>query len=318
MSQMTPSTARVIDPILTTVARAVAMQSAPVAEVLFPRVPVAQRGGRIISFSNEHFKLYNTQRAPGANTKRVEYGYSSATFSLIDYSLEGSVPIELMQEAAAVPGIDLAQGAIMRVRSLQDVEREVQCATLATTAASYGASNKITLAGADQWSAPTTSDPFDDINVGREAVRAGIGIRPNVMTIGPKVRNALVNHPAVLARLRGGAGADSTDRAPATLAELARVFDLDQVIEGASIYHNGTAFVDIWGTFALLAYVTPKSMAEMGSPSFGYTYQLAGYPYAEEAYFDRNTKTWYYPITDARQPVLVGATAGYLITGASA
>lgn len=317
MSQMTPGAARVIDPILTQVARAAALQSAPVANLLFPRVDVGQRGGRVIRFGTEHFKLYVTSRAPGANTKRVQFGYASDPYALVDYSLEGSVPIEIMQEAMAVPGIDMAQGAIVRVRSLQELEREAQCATLATTAASYAASNKITLAGADQWSA-STSDPFDDIAVGREAVRVQIGVRPNVMVIGPKVRNALANHAAVLARLRGGAGSDSTDRAPATLAELARVFDLEQVVEGASIYHDGTNFVDIWGKFALLAYVTPKSMAEMGSPSFGYTYQLLEYPYAEEPYFDRNTKTWYYPITDARGPQLVGASAGYLITAAVA
>lgn len=317
MPQMTSSAARVIDPILTAIARSVAVQSAPVANVLFPRVDVGARGGRIVSFSNEHFKLYVTSRAPGANTKRVEFGYSSAAFALVDYSLEGSVPIELLQEAAAVPGLDLAQGAIMHVRSLQDIEREKQCADLALNAASYAASNKVTLAGTDQWSDPA-SDPFGDVTAAREAIRSQIGVRPNVMVLGPKVVTALSNHPDVLARLRGGAGADSTDRAPATLAELARVFDLQQVVEGGAIYHNGTAFVDIWGTYALLAYTIPKSMAAMGSPSYGYTYQLSGYPIAEEQYYDRNTKTWYFPVTDARQPVLAGASAGFLITGASA
>lgn len=317
MTQMTPSAARVIDPILTAVARAAAIQSAPVADVLFPRVPVGQRGGKIITFDSDHFKLYVTSRAPGAATKRVEFGYGSGSYALTDYSLEGSVPIELMQEGQAVPGIDNAQMAIMKVRALQDLEREKQCADLALTAANYGASNKVTLSGTDQWSDPA-SDPFGDIVAAREAVRSQTGVRPNVMVIGPKVYTALANHPDVLARLRGGAGSDSTDRAPATAAELARVFDLAQVIVGDTIYHNGSAFVDIWGTFAVLAYTIPRSMAEMGSPSYGYTYQLQGYPLVEEPYFDRNTKTWYYPVTDARQPVLAGAAAGYLFTGAAA
>ncbi len=317
MGQQTTAQARVIDPILTAVARAAAMQQAMVANVLFPTVPVGQRAGKIISFSNEGFKLYNTVRAPGANTKRVQFGYSSGSFALVDYSLEGAVPIEIMQEAQAVPGIDQASMAIEQVRALQELEREKQCADLALTAASYGASNKVTLAGTDQWSDPA-SDPFDDIRSAREAIRAQIGVRPNVLVVGPKVFSALSNHPDVLARLRGGAGADSTDRAPATLAELARVFDLQQVIEGGAIYHNGTAFVDVWGTFAVLAYTIPRAMQAMGSPNYGYTYQLTGYPMAEEPYYDRNTKTWYYPVTDARAPVLAGAAAGFLFTGASA
>jgi hypothetical protein len=59
-------------------------------------------------------------------------------------------------------------------------------------------------------------------------------------------------------------------------------------------------------------------MAEMGSPNLGYTYQLSGYPLAEEAYYERNTKTWYAPVTDARQVVLAGASAGFLFVNAVA
>jgi hypothetical protein len=319
MAQQTTSAARVLDPILTTVARALRAQGNFVSDVLFPIVPVGQRAGRILSFNAEHFVLANTARAPGSNTKRVQFGYSSETFALLDYSLEGLVPIELLQEASAVPGLDLAQMALMKVKSLMAIEREKKAADLALTAASYAASNKITLAGNDQWNVVhADSDPFADIETGKEAIRTLIGVRPNVLTIGPKVKNALSIHPLVLARLRGGAGSDSTDRGPATLAELAKVFDIERVVEGQGVYHNGTAFVDIWGKFAHLAYTVPASMAEMGTPSFGYTYQLRGYPIAEEPYRERNQKSWIYPYTDAYAPVLAGASAGYLITAAVA
>jgi hypothetical protein len=39
---------------------------------------------------------------------------------------------------------------------------------------------------------------------------------------------------------------------------------------------------------------------------------------AEEAYYDRNTKSWVFPVTRAEAPVLASASAGYLITGAVA
>lgn len=312
MSQMTPSTARVIDPILTEVARGYRSPAAPIANLLFPLVPVGQRGGRIISFGPDSFKLYVTARAPGANTKRVDFGYSSSSFALVDYSLEGSVPIELQQEAAAVPGIDLGAAAVRRVQNLQALEREKQCADLALNAASYGASNKLTLAGANQWSDPT-SDPFGDINDACEAIRQQIGVRPNVLVLGPKVVSALRIHPKVLERL-----STASDRPPATLPQLQALFELDAVIEGGATYHDGTQFQDVWGKYALLAYTLPASLAEMGSPNFGYTYQLGGYPLVEEAYYDRNTKTWYYPVTDARQPVLAGPAAGFLFSAAVA
>lgn len=311
MPQQTPAQARVIDPILTEVARAAAIQSSPIADILFPIVPVGARGGRVISFGNEDFKLVNSARAPGANTKRVQFGYSAGTYALVDYSLEGSVPIELLEEGQAVPGINHATVAIAKVRNMMALEREVQCATLATTAGSYGASNKVTLSGTDQWDDYVNSDPIADIQAAREAIRAQIGMRPNVLTLGPKVLTALRSHPKILDRLSTAA-----DRPPASLEQLARLLEIDRVVEGGMIYHNGTAYVDVWGKFAHLAYTTPASLADMGSPSFGYTYQLRDYPVAEEAYYQRNEKTWYYPVTDARAPVLAGATAGYLISAA--
>lgn len=313
MPQQTPSQARVIDPILTSVARSVAIQSSPVADLLFPIVQVGARGGRVISFGSEDFKLISSARAPGSNTKRVQFGYSSTPYYLADHSIEGAVPIELLQEGQEVPSIDQARVAIAKVRNMMALEREYQCATIATTAASYGNDNKLTLSSNDRWDVygHADSNPIADIQAAREAVRKQIGVRPNLLTLGPKVLTALRSHPLILDRL-----STASDRPPASLAQLAALLEIDRVVEGGMIYHNGTAFVDVWGTFAHLAYTPPASLAEMGSPSFGYTYQLEGYPLAREAYYGDNEKTWYFPVEDARMPVLAGAGAGFLFTTA--
>ena len=79
-----------------------------VGDVLFPVVPVDQRGGKIITFGKEDFRLYATGRAPGSNTRRVQFGHSGGPFALAQHSLEGVVPFEIMQDANAVPGIDMA------------------------------------------------------------------------------------------------------------------------------------------------------------------------------------------------------------------
>ena len=68
MPQQTPGQARVLDPILTAVARGYRSQKASIANILFPIVPVGARGGRILSFGPNDFKLVSTVRAPGANT----------------------------------------------------------------------------------------------------------------------------------------------------------------------------------------------------------------------------------------------------------
>ena len=312
MPQATPGQARVVDPILSAVARGYRSPKAAVASVLFPIVPVGLRAGRIISFGPDDFKLVNTARAPGANTKRIQFGYAGENYSLVDYRLEGAVPNELQEEASNGPGIDLSSNAVRRVQNIMALEREKQAADLARNDARYGAGNKETLSGTSQWSDPA-SDPFTDIMDGKESIRAKIGERPNVLTLGPKVLTALRTHPKVLDRL-----STASDRPPATLQQLQALFELQQIVEGEAVYHDGSQFQDVWGKDAILAYTTPASMQEMGSPSFGYTYQLEDRPMVEEGYSDRNANSWFYPVTDAYQPVLAGATAGFLFKSAVA
>ena len=311
MPQQSPAQARVIDPILTEVARGYLSPRASVANVLFPRVPVGQRGGRIIKFGPDAFRLYNTARAPGSATKRIDFGYSSETFSLIDYSLEGKVTVEEMEEADAVPGIDKGAVAVRRVQDVMELEREKQAADLARAEANYGANNKETLSSTGQWS-HADSDPAAAVAQAKDAVRAQIGVRPNILVVGPAVLSALKTNPSLIARI-----SDNEDKVLRT-EQIARFLEVDQIVEGAAQYHDGASFVDVWGKDAILAYVTPASLAEMGSPSYGYTYQLSGYPFVEEPYYERNPKSWFYPVTDARQPVLAGASAGFLFKEAAA
>ena len=308
MFQMSTSQARAVDPILTAVARGYRSHSAAVADALFPIVTVGSRAGNIISFGPDDFKLTSTIRAPGANTKRVQFGYAKEQYALVDHRLEELVPAELQEEGLAVPGIDNIAIHIRKVQNLMALERENQAATLARNLANYAASNKLTLAANDRWDVVhADSNPFADILAAKEAVRTQIGLRPNVLTLGPKVLTALRSHKTVLDRL-----STATDRPPATLAQLAALFELDLIVEGGAVYHTGTAFADVWGTDAILAYTTPASLADMGSPSYGYTYQLEGRPVVEQGYEDRNVNSMIYPVADARKAVLAGASAGFL------
>lgn len=311
MYQATPSQARVVDPVLTEVARGYISPGAAIANLLFPIVPVAARGGHIIVFGPEDFQIVNSARAPGANTKRVQFSYGSEKFALVDHGLEGAVPVELQEEAEEVPGIDLAAAAVRRVKNIMALEREFNASQLARDSARYAATNKVTLSGASMWTDPA-SNPFEDIMDGKEAVRQKIGVRPNTLTVGPKALTALRTHPKVLDRL-----STASDRPPATLQQLAALFELETVAEGSAVYSLAAGgFADVWGTDAILAYTTPTSAQEMGSPNFGYTYQLMDRPVVMEPYFVPNTNTWYYPVTDALQPVFTGPSAGFLFKNA--
>ncbi|HKJ76856.1 MAG TPA: hypothetical protein VKA64_06595, partial [Gammaproteobacteria bacterium] len=173
MGNLSPSGVRVIDPILSSVVQGY-RQPDLVGEVLFPRIPVTTRGGQVIEFGTEAFMLYNARRAPGANTKRVEFGYQGKPFALVEDSLEGKVPREYLRDAQRVPGINLGTRTVnLTMRSLL-LALENEQATLARGAANYDASHKIDLSGA-KWS-NDANNPSSDIETGREAIRASCGM----------------------------------------------------------------------------------------------------------------------------------------------
>lgn len=313
MNQMNNSQARVIDPILTSVARGYANNEF-VGDNLFPTVPVTQRGGTIISFGKEAFMLYATGRSPGQNTKRVTFGYDGAPYKLEQHALEGMLPIETLQEANAVPGIDLGASTVRGVQDIIALRKEKAQADLARNPANYGTANKITLAGTSQWSDTSgVSDPVAAIELGKEIIRKKIGKKANVAVMGAAVFSALKNHPKVIDRMK------YTGRDVATAELLASLFGLAKVLVGEAVYSDDAGnFADIWGRDVVLAYVEIGSLAEKGKPAYGYTYQLQGYVQVEEPYYERSPKSWVYPVTDELAPVIAGADAGYLIVNAVA
>lgn len=306
MPQQTPSQARVIDPILTTVAQGY-KNSAFIGDALFPPVPVGQRGGKVLAFGKEDFMLYATARAPGANTNRVQYGYASSPYALEQHALEGQVPFEMMEEARAAPGLDQGTIAVRKTQNIIGLRKEKAMADLATDAGNYPSGNKTTLSGTAQWSDYSNSSPSVAIETAKNAVRAKIGLRPNTVVLGAAVFSVLKLHPALLDRIK------YTGRDVVTTDLLAALWEVDRVLVGEAVYASDAGvFSDVWGKFVVVAYTDTSGMPDMGVPSYGYTYQLRGYPIVEQPYQDRNAKSWIYPVTDEVAPVIAASSAGYL------
>ena len=302
---MTPAAARVIDPILSQIAQGY-QHPGRVANVLFPRVAVPQSGGRILRFGKESFKLYNLRRAPGAQTARIEFGYASDPYRLVQDAVEVPVPRELVREAEQGPGIDLGERATRMAMDTITLALEVEAAQLATDPNQYDASHKVALSGTSKWSDYANSDPIQDIEDAKEAIRASVGLRPNVMVLGPKPYNALKHHPKLLERIK------YSQRGIVTLDLLQAIFDIERVVVGEAIYADEAGnFVDVWGNNAILAYV--PGLPAMEVPSYGYTYTLERHPFVEEPYFENSRKSWIYGVTYERAPVITSAIAGFLI-----
>src|SRR3569832_925868 len=98
----------------------------------------------------------------------------------------------------------------------------------------------------------------------------------------------------------------------------ANLWEVKQVVGGEAVYDNNGTMTDIWGKQVVVAYTELSGLADMGTPSYGYTYRLGGYPIVEQPYQDRSAKSWIYPVTDELAPVIAGAAGGYLISAAVA
>jgi len=171
----------------------------------------------------------------------------------------------------------------------------------------------VTLTGTDVWSNPD-SDPVQDIQAGREAIRSTIGVYPNTLELPASALRNLKVHPKLIDR------AAATGIKIVTIDLLKIVFEIDNIVVGSAVSAKTptSALGDVWGTSAVMAYVSPGADVEANieEPSYGYGYRIEGHPLVEVPYWDPSAKSWIYGVSNDATPVLSGMSAGYLIEGA--
>lgn len=306
---MNPSQLRVVDPILTNHSRGYS-QTGLIGDQLLPIANMTTRAAKRIEFGRESFRRYQIRRAPGTGIAQVSFGYAGKPVALSQYALAGVTPAEHQEEAEAVPGIDLLSTSIDTVLAVIALEKEIQQANAARNPAIYAATNKVALAGAGKWSDPA-SRPDKDVEDAKEQIRGRTGRRPNVLTVGAKVRAALRVHPLVKDRYKHVTSDTITD------AMLAQFFDVAKFLVGDAIVDddNGNT-ADVWGNDAILAFVPGEGTPNINIPAFGYTYRLVGHPYVKPAYYERSVNSWLNDVFDEWSPEVVGPDAGFLFQSA--
>jgi len=301
--------ARVIDPVLSNHIRGY-RNADFVAQVLFPRVPVKRRGGTMIEFGNEAFRLQKTRRAPGAKTETYQLGYAGRPYALHQERLQAIVPDEVGDEAKNGPGIDLEKASVETTWEKILLGLEVEAATIARDPAHYASGNTVALSGTDLWTDPN-SDPEQLIGDAKGTVRRRIGRNPNTLLLSASAFEAFKRHPKVKEQFK------YTSSKSITTAMAAEYLGVARVVVGSGVYLPATApddaeAQDIWGNDAILTYV-PLAGRTMLEPSFAYTYQLRGTPAVQKGWYDPDRMGWLYPVISEHAPVIVGPDAGFLI-----
>lgn len=220
MPMLTPSDVHVDVP-LTNLTIAY-MQAAEnfVADKVFPMVSVSKQSDKYYKYSREGLRDGDvTVLAPRTEVNRVGMALSTDSY----FSDVRGLGMDFDEQTLANEDTALelrSQGANVLMEKIL-IDREVRWASAFFSAGIWGTD----ITPGNLWSDYTNSTPIVDVTTGRRTMQlASGGYKPNTMVVGKEVRDVLINHPDILARLNGG----STVSNPALItdAKLAEIFEV--------------------------------------------------------------------------------------------
>ena len=260
-----------------------------------------------------NFQNPKNEKADGGVSREIHFQGAISTFKCEQYgSRAGYTQREL--DSFANNGGD--EGALRRAKlnMVTDADmnaHEVRVNDIITTAGSYASANKTTLTGTNQWSDLDNSDPFGNVQTGKDAVLSGDAVRANSMVVSNAIHSKLIQHPDIQARISDNEGTGFSD---ITAQKIGNLFGLDYRVAFAQ-YNSadeGQTFTAAfaWGDFALIFHKAPSPGREQISLSYTFArkdFQMRTYP-------DIPSKKTYVDNDHDVHSVMVAASVGYLIS----
>lgn len=296
-AQPTPSAVHVDRP-LTNMSVAVLQEEGFIGDAVFPILPVSKQSDLYRIYDRASFQRDEMRkRAPGTESKTIGYATSTTPYFCDVWSL--AVDIDEQTEENADEEVDLDMEATTLLSQAARINRDRRwAASYFTTGVWTGVADE-TLAGGDQWSDYTNSDPLGDLEGKLVGVQEATGFRPNTMVMGPRVWQQLKNHPDLVDRLNRG---QTGGPAKVLLANLAELLEIDRVLVPSAIFNSAvegaTADYDfIFGKSVLLLYVAPR--VGRYTPTAGVTFTWRGFGGASVA--GTRVKRFEMPHTSSRR-----------------
>ena len=272
MPLLTPSAVHVDQPLTNLTLAYAQSQENFIADKVFPTVGVQKQSDKYYIYDRANMNRTGDveKLAPRTEVNRIGMTISNSSYFADVYGLGMDFDEQTLANEDAALDIRAAGAETLAMRLM--IHREEQFATNFFSTGVWGTDN--TLSGTDQWSDYTNSTPIQDVTAARRAVQlASGGFKPNTMVVGKEVRDKLINHPDILARLNGGATVTNT--ALITDAKLAEIFEVEnfyvmEAVKNSSVEGVAESNAFIGGKNALLAH-TP-STAGLMSPAAGLTF----------------------------------------------
>ena len=272
MPLLTPSAVHVDQPLTNLTLAYAQSQENFIADKVFPTVGVSKQSDKYYIYDRANMNRTGdvAKLAPRTEVNRIGMTLSTSSYFADVYGLGMDFDEQTLANEDAALDIRSAGAETLAMRLM--IHREEQFASNFFVAGQWGTDN--TLTGNDQWSDYTNSDPIDAVTLARRTVQLNSGgFKPNTMVVGKEVRDKLINHPDVLARLNGGATVTNT--ALVTDAKLAEIFEVEnfyvmEAVKNSSVEGVAESNAFIGGKNALLCY-TPSNAGLM-SPAAGLTF----------------------------------------------
>ena len=270
MPMLTPSSVHIDQPLTNLTLAYVQEQSNFIADKVFPVIGVEKQSDKYYIYDRDNMNRTGDVKAlaPRTEVNRIGLSLSTDSYYADVYGLGMDFDQQTLANEDAALDIRSA-GATTLVNRLL-IHREEQFAEKFFAAGVWSSQSTPSAL----WSDYTNGTPIQDITNARRTMQLKSGgFKPNTMVVGKEVRDILINHPDILARLNGGATVTNT--ALITNAKLAEIFEVEnfyvmEAVKNTSVEGLAESNAFIGGKHALLVH-GPKGAGKM-TPMAGGTF----------------------------------------------
>ena len=276
MPMLTPSAVHLDQPLTNLTIAYAQDQNAFIADKVFPVVGVERQSDKYYIYDRANMNRTGdvAKLAPRTEVNRIGQAISNDSYYADVYGLGMDFDEQTLANEDAALDIR-ASGAQTLVNRLM-IHREEQFADTFFKAGVWGTDSTPT----NLWSDYTNSTPIKDVTNARRTMQLKSGgFKPNTMVVGKEVRDVLINHPDILARLNGGATVNNT--AMITDAKLAEIFEVEnfyvmEAVKNTAVEGAAESNSFIGGDHALL--VHGPANAGLMTPAAGLTFAWNNIP----------------------------------------
>jgi len=265
-----------LDPVLTNFAVGYRRQDL-IFRLVAPVLDPLTESGKIFSFGKGGFKIHDSKRALRTKIKvKPTDALTTTSFRCEEESLKEYLDDEELKAAETYGHaqiLKLEQRLVNALQSSLEIGIEKAVADYLFGASYYASGNKLTLSGTDQWTDTANSDPVGQLDTGKAAARADMGVEPNTLVLGYTSFNSLKRHPQIIEKIK------YSMKAVITADLLAELLDLKNVIVGKAVYASDAGvFTDLWTDSAALIYVPENMEQAEGTTPHTVVLEQKGFP----------------------------------------